>query len=76
MNRDEILRLGMDKMVVILRGNKPYLIDKKIYTEHTLAKDLRDIPINEYIPSWQKRKNEFENIGKIKKSNKMSFKDF
>lgn len=76
MNRDEILRLGMDKMVVILRGNKPYLIDKKIYTEHTLAKDLRDIPINEYIPSWQKRKNEFENISEIKKSNKLSFKDF
>lgn len=52
------------------------MLEKMIYTEHSLAKDLRDIPINEYIPNWKKIKNEFKSINKIKKSNKLSFKDF
>lgn len=75
LNRDEILRLGMDKMIIILRGNKPYLIDKKIYTEHTLAKELQENPVNEYIPEWKRVKKEIPNI-KINKSNRVSFKNF
>lgn len=73
---DEVIRLPFNKLLVILRGNKPYIIEKMIYTEHSLAKDLRDISINEYIPNWKKIKNEFKSINKIKKSNKLSFKDF
>ena len=63
-------------MLVILRGNKPYMIEKMIYTEHSLAKDLQDTPINEYIPEWKKVKNELKNANKVNSSKKPSFKNF
>lgn len=54
LNSDEILRLPANKLLVNLRGNKPLLLDKMIYTEHPLANELRDNPISEYKPSWNK----------------------
>ena len=36
LNKDEILRISATKLLVILRGNKPLLLDKMIYTEHGL----------------------------------------
>lgn len=79
LNSDEILRLPMDKMIIVLRGNKPYLIDKKIYTEHPLAKELKDNSVNEYVPGWQLAKKKV--FREIKKENqnikgKISFKNF
>ena len=47
LNPDEVLRVPYNKLIIILRGNKPYMIDKKIYTEHHLAKELKDNVINE-----------------------------
>ena len=73
---DEVIRLPFNIILAILRGNKPYMLEKMIYTEHSLAKELKDSPINEYIPEWQKVKNELKNINKVKKSNKPSFKNF
>lgn len=46
------------------------------FTEHSLAKGLKDTPINEYIPEWKKVKNEVKNINKVKNSKKPSFKNF
>jgi len=73
---DEVMRLPYYILIVFLKANKPYLIEKMIYTEHPLAKGLKDTPINEYIPEWQKVKKEIKNEIKIKKKKKPSFKNF
>lgn len=52
LNADEILRLPSKKLLVIIRGNNPILLDKVIYKEHKVAKNLIDSPVSEYIPEW------------------------
>lgn len=52
MNADEILRLPHNKLIVNIRGNKPLILDKVIYTEHPLAKKMKDIPVTSYKPNW------------------------
>lgn len=42
------------KLIVNLRGNKPLLLDKVIYTEHPLSKKLKDSFISDYKPNWIK----------------------
>ena len=54
LNVDEILRIPSTKLLVNLRGNKPLLLDKIIYTDHPLSKELKDSPISEYNPNWTK----------------------
>lgn len=54
LNKDEILRIPTTKLLAILRGNKPLLLDKMMYKEHPLAKKLKDSPISEYNPKWVK----------------------
>ena len=56
LNSDEILRLDSKNLIVNLRGNKPILLEKMIYTEHPLAKLLKDDGIENYIPDWKKSK--------------------
>ena len=53
-NVDEILRLPVNKLIVNLRGNKPIMLDKIIYTEHHLAKKLKNSPVSDYKPQWTK----------------------
>ncbi len=67
LNVDEILRIPSTKLLVNLRGNNPLLLDKMIYTEHPISKELKDSPINEYIPNWTK--NNSIVINEIKKVN-------
>ena len=55
LNADEILRIPYNKLLVNIRGNKPLLLDKMIYTEHSLSNKLKDISINEYKPNWNKK---------------------
>ena len=66
-NSDEILRIPSTKLLGNLRGNNPLLLDKMIYTEHPISKELKDSPINEYIPNWTK--NNSIVINEIKKVN-------
>lgn len=40
--------------MVNIRGNKPLLLNKMIYTEHELSKKLRDNSVSEYKPEWNK----------------------
>lgn len=54
LNVDEILRIPTNKLIVNLRGNKPLMLDKLIYTEHELAKMLKDSSISNYTPKWTK----------------------
>lgn len=68
LNVDEILRIPSTKLLVNLRGNNPLLLDKMIYTEHPISKELKDSPINEYNPKWIKNNSMI--IPEIKKLNK------
>ena len=52
LNADEILRLPHNKLIVNIRGNKPLLLDKMIYTEHPLSKKLKDVSVSNYKPNW------------------------
>ena len=74
LNVDEILRMPYTKLIVNIRGNKPLLLDKMLYKEHSLYKKLKDNPISEYIPRWvkntsthiQEKHNKMEDITKEK----------
>lgn len=80
LNIDEILRIPSNKLLVSIRGNKPLLLDKIIYSEHPLAAKLKDSPITEYTPKWtksqvlkeQKQSNKMQN----KKKPKISWETF
>ena len=52
LNSDEILRIPHNELLVNIRGNKPLMLNKMIYTEHKLAKQLKDVPVNSYKPNW------------------------
>ena len=74
------MRLPTTKLLAILRGNKPLLLDKMRYTEHPLAKKLKDSSIYDYKPKWTKNTN-VENIPKKTpkkntKKRKRSFDNF
>lgn len=76
MNPDEIIRIPSFKLMAIIRGNKPLLLQKMIYTEHPLAKKLQDVSVLTYIPDWNNnievpkkvRKNEEKKITAKEKS--------
>ncbi len=74
LNKDEILRLPTKKLLVILRGNKPLLLDKIRYTEHPLAKKLKDSSIYDYKPDWTRNLSIENKINKIKNINKPTSK--
>ena len=57
LNPDEIIRIPSTELLVIIRGNKPLLLKKVIYTEHPLAKKLQDVSVLTYVPDWN------DNIG-------------
>ena len=69
LNADEILRLPHDKLIVNIRGNKPLLLDKMIYTEHPLSKKLKDVSVSNYKPNWNDNK-QVETKSKIEKAPK------
>lgn len=66
LNKDEILRMPTSKLIANLRGNKPLLLDKVIYTEHPISKKLKDSLISEYTPKWTKTVHNKEVSNKIK----------
>ena len=53
LNVDEILRIPSNQLLVNLRGNKPLLLNKVIYTEHYLSNKLKDSSIDDYNPKWR-----------------------
>ena len=64
LNADEILRIPHNKLLVNIRGNKPLMLDKMIYTEHPLSKKLKDVSISSYKPNWN-TENVVKNNSKI-----------
>lgn len=81
LNVDEILRIPSTKLLVNLRGNNPLLLDKMIYTEHPISKELKDSPITEYNPKWIKNNSmiipEIKKLDKnIRKKEKLNWDTF
>lgn len=80
LNSDEIMRLSSNKLFGILRGNKPFLLNKMFYKTHPLASELEECSIYDYKPNWtkniipntitikQNKKNE-PKVEKVKKQN-------
>lgn len=60
------------KLIVNLRGNKPLLLDKVIYTEHPLSKKLKDSFISDYKPNWTKNPPDKIKIKEKKKEQQQS----
>lgn len=52
MNPDEILRLSNKNEILILRGQKPILLEKMDYTKHKLSKYIKTIKVSNYNPEW------------------------
>ena len=67
LNADEILRIPYNQLLVNIRGNKPLLLNKMVYTEHELAKKLKDVSISKYKPNWNKQENPKQVIPAIPK---------
>ncbi|MCI9588851.1 MAG: type IV secretory system conjugative DNA transfer family protein [Lawsonibacter sp.] len=53
MTMDEVLRMDIDKALVILRGRKVLEVDKYDYSKHPEAKKLRASKAASHIPAWQ-----------------------
>ena len=62
LNVDEILRIPSTKLLAVIRGNKPLLLDKIIYKKHKLASKLKDSSILEYSPKWSKKNVETKSL--------------
>ena len=80
-NPDEILRLPNEKLIVNVRGNKPILLDKMIYTEHKSFNKLQKQSISEYNPLSTKNEKDIikqnnNTKRKIIKNKETSFEDF
>ena len=56
MTMDEVLRMDIDKALVILRGRKVLEVDKYDYSKHPEAKKLRASKAASHIPAWQSTK--------------------
>ena len=80
LNVDEILRIPSDKLLVILRGNKPLLLDKVIYKNHFVSSKLKDSSVLDYIPDYKLQENyncnKLENNNIKNKNNIKGFKYF
>ena len=53
MTMDEVLRMDIDKALVILRGKKVLEVDKYDYSKHPEAKNLRASKAASHVPDWQ-----------------------
>ena len=51
---DEVLRLPINKALIIIRGRKLLMVDKCDYTRHPSSKKLSPDKASAHIPEWQK----------------------
>jgi len=57
MTMDEVLRMDIDKALIIIRGKKVLEVDKYDYSRHPEAKKLRPSKAAAHIPQWQCAQN-------------------
>ena len=53
MTMDEVLRMDIDKALVILRGKKVLEVDKYDYSKHPESKKLHPSKASAHVPAWQ-----------------------
>jgi len=53
---DEVLRLPIDKALIIVRGRKILQVDKCDYTKHPDSQKLSSCKASAHIPEWQKQR--------------------
>ena len=58
---DEVLRLPIDKALVIIRGKKILKVDKLDYSRHPEYPKLHSCKASAHIPEWRKAENEAKN---------------
>ncbi|URZ15466.1 type IV secretory system conjugative DNA transfer family protein [Clostridium felsineum] len=75
MNPDEILRLPNKNEILILRGQKPLILDKMDYTKHRLSKEMKPIKVSDYKPEWTQEYFQEENKKTLKKAQDKSSED-
>lgn len=59
---DEVLRLDIDKAIVILRGKNVLEVNKFDYSKHPDAKWLRASKASSHIPAWRTAQEEKETV--------------
>ena len=69
---DEVLRLPINKALVIIRGRKVLQVDKFDYTSHPEADKLMPCKASEHVPEWIKAPREEETGIPIKPTKKKS----
>jgi len=55
---DEVLRMPIDKALVIIRGHKVLQVDKYDYSLHPEAKKLHPCKASAHIPEWRSKQDE------------------
>ena len=59
---DEVLRLDVDRALVIVRGQKVLEVDKYDYSNHPEAKKLRPCKASEHVPAWRRQLNNMPKV--------------
>ncbi len=60
MTMDEVLRMDVDRALVILRGRNVLEVDKYDYSKHPESKKLRASKAASHIPAWQSEQQKAE----------------
>ena len=55
---DEVLRLDLDRALVIIRGRNILEVDKYDYSKHPESKRLRPSKASAHVPEWRKKAKE------------------
>ena len=58
MTMDEVLRLDVDRALVIIRGKKVLEVDKYDYSNHPESKKLQPSKASAHVPQWRKEQME------------------
>ena len=58
MTMDEVLRMDVDRALIIIRGKNVLEVDKYDYSKHPEAKKLRAGKAASHVPAWQTARNQ------------------
>lgn len=67
---DEVLRLPIDKALIIIRGKKILKVDKMDYSKHVEYPKLRTCKASAHVPDWRRQEEEKEADAKARHSSK------
>ena len=65
---DEVLRLDLDRALVIIRGQNILEVNKYDYSKHPEAKRLRESKASSHIPAWRNNKQKRSSYASAEKS--------